>query len=142
MLLQSSYGVSIGADGTHGRFLWTELWSKNRDVSTSFYSGAVGLDQVVGPANLDPEYRIFGTGDRRLAGLIEIPFEDVSPHWLSYISVADPVEVVREAESLGGRLIIAPDETNGRMAAVIADPTGGVFGIQQWPIEGLEEAQP
>jgi predicted enzyme related to lactoylglutathione lyase len=142
LLLQSSDGVPKGADGTHGRFLWTELWSMDRAVSMPFYKAAVGFDQVEGPAGLDPDYRILGTGNRRLAGLIEIPFDDVSPHWLSYISVSDPSEVVRMAESLGGRVIIAPDETNGRVAAVIADPTGGVFGVQQWPIKDLEKAQP
>jgi predicted enzyme related to lactoylglutathione lyase len=142
LLLQTRNGVPGSPDGTHGRFLWTELWSTDLSVSLPFYEAAVGFTRVAGPDGLDPNYRILGTGDRRLAGLIEIPYDSVRPHWLSYISVADPVEVVRKAESLGGRVIIAPDETSGRIAAVIADPTGGVFGIQKWPLEGHGKEQP
>ncbi len=112
------------------------------DVSVPFYNAAIGYELVEGPAGLDPKYRILGMDDQRLAGLIEIPFEDVRPNWLSYIAVADPAEVARRAELLGGRVIIGPDETNDRVAAVIADPIGGVFGVQQWPITGLEEALP
>jgi len=142
MLLQTTGGVPSNAEGTHGFFLWTELWSLDEAISLPFYSAAVGLESVDGPADLDPEYRILGTGDRRLAGLIKIPMDGVRPHWLSYIAVADPAEVARRAESLGGRVIIGPGDTSDRLAAVIADPVGGVFGVQQWPIADLEEAQP
>jgi predicted enzyme related to lactoylglutathione lyase len=142
ILLQTTGGLPAGAHGVAGRFLWTELWSMDVDVSMPFYKASVGFVQVEGPAGLDPEYRILGTGDRRLAGLIKIPFDNVHPLWLSYIAVANPTEVARRAVSLGGRVIIGPDDTNDRMAAVIADPIGGVFGVQKWPIAGLEEKQP
>ena len=39
------------------------------------------------------------------------------------------------AVSLGGRLLIAPRaEVRGGTLAVIADPTGGAFALQKWPL--------
>lgn len=142
ILLQTTEGGPTNVDGTPGHFLWTELWSMDSDVSLPFYHAAIGFEPVEGPVGLDPKYRILGLDEQRLAGLVEIPFDDVHPCWLSYIAVADPAEVARRAESLGGRVIIGPDDTNDRVAAVIADPVGGVFGVQKWPIAGLEEEQP
>ena len=142
ILLQTTEGGPTNADGTHGHFLWTELWSMDADISLPFYNGAIGFNPMEGPAGLDPKYRILGLDGQRLAGLVEIPFDGVHPCWLSYIAVADPAEAARRAESLGGRVIIGPDDTDDRVAAVIADPVGGVFGVQKWPIAGLEEEQP
>ncbi|MEZ5276006.1 MAG: VOC family protein [Opitutaceae bacterium] len=142
LLLETRNGTPTPPTGAPGTFFWTELWSADEAISLPFYEQTVGYRRVPTPEGIDPSYRIIGVGGERQAGLVVIPYDGVRPHWLSYIAVDDPSAIAERAVALGGRVLIAPDETNGRVAAVLADPGGGVFGIQQWPLQTEEEVQP
>ena len=142
LLLETGYGSPMHPTGAPGSFLWAELWTADEAVSLAFYGRTVGYERVSNPEGIDPSYRIIGVDGERQAGLVVIPFDDVRPHWLSYIAVDDPSAVIERVVALGGRVLIAPDETIGRVAAVIADPGGGVLGVQKWPLKMDEEVQP
>lgn len=139
LLLEVKGGSPPDADGAHGSFLWTELWTADETVSLPFYGYTVGYEPVEGPPGLDPDYVILGLDGNRQVGVVEIPFEGVKPHWLSYIAVEDPVQTAARAVALGGRVLVSPEDTNGRMAAIIEDPAGSIFGVQRWPLEETKE---
>ena len=64
---------------------------------------------------------------------MKIPWDDVKPNWLPYIAVKDVMAIVAKAEELGGKVLVEPDKAirEGR-AAIIADPSGAVFAVQQF----------
>jgi hypothetical protein len=77
-------------------------------------------------------------GKRPRAGIIKIPFENVKPHWMPYIAVKDPSEIVKRVEQLGGTVYLGTEGIAGNNAAIIADPSGAVFTVQKWPLEKSE----
>jgi predicted enzyme related to lactoylglutathione lyase len=79
-------------------------------------------------------------GERARAGVAELNWDDVRPHWIPYVKVDDPAAVAARVESLGGTLVFAPDpDIRGGSVAIVQDPTGGVLAIQKWPYEEEEE---
>jgi hypothetical protein len=65
--------------------------------------------------------------------MVRLPFAEARPHWLPFVAVRDVGAATREVEKLGGTIIIAPKDVERMDAAIIADPSGAVFGLQQWP---------
>ena len=73
------------------------------------------------------------------AGVVKILWDDVKPNWIPYVAVKDVMETIGKAEALNGKLLIQPSkEIRENPLAIIADPSGAVFGIQQ--IRNLESA--
>lgn len=73
--------------------------------------------------------------NRPRAGIVKIPFENVKPHWMPYIAVKDPSEIVKKLSSSVELFILAQKRIAGNNAAIIADPSGAVFTVQKWPLE-------
>jgi predicted enzyme related to lactoylglutathione lyase len=48
----------------------------------------------------------------------------------------DDIQIaVTEAEKLGARIIVAPaPQLRNGTVAILADPSGAVFGLQKWPL--------
>jgi predicted enzyme related to lactoylglutathione lyase len=63
--------------------------------------------------------------------------KDVLPTWLPFVRVKNIGETLALAKQLGGSVRIEPKPgvLDGK-AAVIADPTGAVVGVMEWP-EGM-----
>ena len=61
-----------------------------------------------------------------------IPWDNVKPNWVPYIAVEDVMAITEKAKQLGGKLLIEPDKNvREGLVAIIADPSGAVFAIQQ-----------
>ena len=58
------------------------------------------------------------------------PEPGAPPHWLPYIAVENVDASAKKAETLGATICVPPSDIPdvGRFS-VIADPTGGTFGI-------------
>jgi predicted enzyme related to lactoylglutathione lyase len=80
-------------------------------------------------------YYVFNNESKPRAGMVKIPYENVKPHWMPYIAVKNPSEITSKVESLGGSIYVGPQEITRNDAAILADPSGAVFTIQQWPLE-------
>jgi predicted enzyme related to lactoylglutathione lyase len=130
-----------------GEWLWTELWTDDTSGARSFYSALLGYGfesresrsadvGAAGASSVAPEdagYLLFMRSGEPQAGMVRIPFAEARPHWLPFVAVRDVGAATREVEKLGGTIIIAPEDVERMDAAIIADPSGAVFGIQQWP---------
>jgi predicted enzyme related to lactoylglutathione lyase len=133
--VKSSSGDPKDSDPIYNEWLWTELWTNNIENSSSFYTELFGYNLKKFSTSAENFYYVFQKENKPRAGMVKIPFEDVEPHWMPYVAVKDPAEIVKKVEQLGGTIYLGTDETSGSDAAIIADPSGAVFTIQKWPLD-------
>jgi len=122
-----------------GTFSWIELSTTDTDGAKEFYGKLFGWESEDNPIPADAGggvYTILTLGGESVAALYEQMADQreagIPPNWFSYITVADADAAAERAKELGGMVHAGPFDVmeNGRMA-VIADPTGAVFGVWQ-----------
>jgi uncharacterized protein len=118
------------------RFFWMEYLAKDVPAALAFYQELAGYDSRVRVTERGTDYVVLRR-QRSRAGLLRLPpqLAAVEPNWLPYVRVEDPAALAARVQALGGRVVLAPqaDLRRGTLA-VVADPTGGVFALQRWPI--------
>ena len=113
-------------------WMGSELWTTNLDSALKFYSLLVGYEQQLVDVGADSKYHLLFKNDQPRAGIVKIPWWDVKPNWVPYIAVEDVIAITEKAKQLGGKLLIEPDKNvREGLVAIIADPSGAVFAIQQ-----------
>lgn len=133
--VKSSSGDPKDIEPVYNEWLWTELWTNNIDNSINFYSEMLGYNPKKFSTKAENKYYVLEKEERPRAGIVKIPFENVKPHWMPYIAVKDPSEIVKKVEQLGGTVYLGTEGISGNNAAIIADPSGAVFTVQKWPLE-------
>jgi len=133
--VKSSSGDPKDVEPVYNGWLWTELWTEDIENSNSFYTELFGYSLKKFSTSAENLYYVFQKENEPRAGMVKIPFEDVKPHWMPYIAVKDPADIVEKVEELGGTIYLGLDDTGRSDAAIIADPSGAVFTIQKWPLE-------
>jgi len=133
--VKSSSGDPADSEPVYDRWFWTELWTNNVDSSTEFYTELFGYNLKTFNTAAGNLYYVFLKENKPRAGMLNIPYENVKPHWMPYIAVKNPAEIVEKVEKLGGAIYLGLDDTGRSDAAIIADPSGAVFTIQKWPLE-------
>lgn len=121
-----------------GTPLWFELHSRNYDRDVAFYRDVFGWDTYVAGDEPDFRYTTLGSGVGQVAGIMdgsawapEAPME-----WSIYFGVDDCDKGCERVTSLGGSVVIAPEDTPyGRLAAV-TDATGAAFKLITPPAGG------
>ncbi|MFI5236531.1 MAG: VOC family protein [Ignavibacteriales bacterium] len=134
-LVKSSSGDPKDGEPIYNEWLWTELWTNDVDNSVKFYQNLFGYTYKKFDTRAENQYHVLEKEERPRAGVVKIPIENVKPHWMPYIAVTDPSEIVKKVESLGGTVYLGTEGIAGNNAAIIADPSGAVFTIQKWPLE-------
>jgi len=114
-----------------GRRVWTELLSNDPGAAAGFYGSVVGYQSRT-LQRRGGEYTMLSKGGVDRAGVLRNPTADWSPVWLTSFGVADPAAAAMRAESLGGKVLLAPssDVREGTMA-IVADPSGALVVLQQ-----------
>jgi predicted enzyme related to lactoylglutathione lyase len=133
--VKSSSGDPVDQDPVYNQWFWTELWTNDVQNSVKFYTELFGYNQRTFDTRAENQYHVLENENRPRAGIIKIPFENVKPHWMPYIAVKDPSEIVKKVEQLGGTVYLGTEGIAGNNAAIIADPSGAVFTVQKWPLE-------
>jgi len=131
-VLTSFNGDPAEAELKPNMWLGAELWTSDAKEAARFYQIIAGYDvQLVG-LHKKVEYRILKTNGKRRGGIVNIPWKNTDPEWIPFIAVEDVATMMGKVASLGGKIIIAPDMSvkEGRLA-IIADPSGAMFGIHQ-----------
>jgi hypothetical protein len=117
-------------------FFWMEHLARDAGAALVFYKTLAGFGSSVRALPNGGEYHVLET-DRPRAGLFQIPADAtmVDPNWLPHVRVEDPAALAAKAASLGGTVLLAPrPDLRGGTVAVVADPTGGAFALQKWPL--------
>lgn len=119
---------------SENQWMGSELWTTDVSAALDFYQKLAGYElNVVDVGRATKYHLLMGDGQPR-AGIVKIPWEEIKPDWLPYVAVSSVAATVKKAAQMGGELLLEPDETAGEgLLAIISDPSGAVFAIQQLP---------
>jgi predicted enzyme related to lactoylglutathione lyase len=134
LLVRSTGGDPPDLPPPVGTWLWRELWSHDVAASLAFYAALAGHEADVADFRGQP-YHVLRAGGRPRAGVVAAPPE-VHPLWLPYVRVTDAEEVAARAERLGARVVLRQPGS-----AILVDPTGAPFGLQEWQGPGERQAE-
>ena len=114
-----------------GEFCWNELLTSDEVGATKFYSTVFGWNTAAFPGT-GVKYTIWKQQGKGIGGLMKRPVEEMPPHWLGYVTVADVDATAKKTGDAGGKVMMPPFDvpTVGRIA-VIQDPQGASLGIIQ-----------
>ncbi|MPZ26220.1 MAG: VOC family protein [Micromonosporaceae bacterium] len=116
-----------------GVFSWSELATPDPADAKRFYGELFGWEFQDDPIPGDGVYTMARVAGDDVAGIMQQPEQQrtagVPPNWFCYITVGTADEAASRAAALGGAVHAGPFDVmdSGRMA-VIADPTGAMFG--------------
>jgi uncharacterized protein len=117
-----------------GTFSWAELATSDVADAKHFYGDLFGWEYQDVPVPDSEPYTLARIGESNVAALYPQPAQQreggIPPNWFSYITVASADEAASRAQGLGGTVHAGSFDVmdQGRMA-VIADPTGAMFGV-------------
>jgi predicted enzyme related to lactoylglutathione lyase len=124
-----------GVPAPVGAFLWMEYVAEDAPGALAFYKETLGFTADPVEDGTKVEYFALKSGDAPRAGLYASPWKEVRSNWLPYVRVADAAAAAKKAESLGGRVALAPNpEVRNGTLAIVTDPSGAAVALQQWPI--------
>lgn len=121
-----------------GNFCWIELATSDVAAARSFYSQIFGWNCEEVPAG-HMMYTLGKLDGREAAGIYELlpqmRADNVPPHWMPYVSVANADQAAATATAAGGKACWGPSDVMdvARMGTIL-DPQGAVFAIWQ-PIQ-------
>ncbi|MGC4191526.1 MAG: VOC family protein [Thermomicrobiales bacterium] len=123
---------------------WFENLTLDVDKASAFYPATFGLGLQVVPMG-ESAYNLLTSGDgenNMVAGITAVSSLDAAGmpsawlaapgtpvHWLVYFGVNDTDATIAQVESLGGRVIVGPDDNPFGRWAFLADPMGAIFAI-------------
>lgn len=117
---------------SQGTPCWVDGMVNDVQAARDFYAALFGWEMVeTGPDT--GGYTIAQVSGRPVAGLGENePDSQMPPVWTTYLAVDDVEEVAARVSEHGGQIFMPAMDVmdQGRMA-VVADPTGAVFGLWQ-----------
>ena len=130
MLLKASGGDPPDEAPAANEWLWAELWTDDPAAAVGFYESVVGYKSVEARESDGGEVRILGRDGVARATVVKSPWEEVKPNWLAYVVVDDLAATLDAVESNGGEVLVQPAVSADGDVAIVADPTGGVFALQ------------
>jgi hypothetical protein len=125
-----------GASPAQGGFSWHELATTDVAAAVRFYGELFGWRKGPGHdmGSGRGVYQLFEHGGTQVGGIYAAQGAASAPAWLSYVQVADSSRAVAAAKTAGGHLLNGPMEVpGGSWIAVMTDPQGGAFAVQQPP---------
>ena len=123
---------------------WVDLSSSDAAGAREFYSKLFGwkADVITDPAA--GGYAMFKLDGKEVAGVGPVQSPQQPSAWTMYVLVPDADAAATKAKASGGTVIAEPFDVlkAGRMA-LLADPSGAIFGVWQpkehagWEVDGV-----
>jgi uncharacterized protein len=118
----------IGAD-TYGAPNWVDLSTSDVEGAIEFYSTLLGWTVTRSETPMGV-YAIGAVGDLEVGGMMEpLPADDMPPTWTVFFYVEDVDTTAATVQAAGGSVLQPAFDLPAARVAVVADPTGGMFGI-------------
>ncbi len=135
-VVKSSSGDPQDFQADPGDWVWIQLLSRDGRKAAEFYRKVGGYEVVANiETNRLSDYVLTSEGyARATVRTLRTGDERIRPTWLPFVRVQNASDSVAKAKQLGGKGLIEPKPElfEGRVA-VIADPTGAVIGLLEWP---------
>ena len=129
-LIHTVNGDPLDAPVPEHSWLWHELWTNHSVEAANFYTALAGYSAV---EELD-SYAILKTGDKWRAGIRPLFNQALEQRWVPVVKVGSVKLTSNSAKQLGGKVIIASEHPDyADQVALLADPSGALFMIQEWP---------
>jgi uncharacterized protein len=116
-----------------GTFVWQELVTPDPAKAGDFFARLFGWTLRAMDMGEHGHYRIAHHGGRDIAGIMAMDgpmWQGIPPHWMAYLAVDDVDASCAAAQTLGGKVCVAPfDVPNVGRIAVINDPTGAAVSL-------------
>jgi uncharacterized protein len=115
----------------HGMFSWSELQTTDVAGAKRFYTGLFGwkTEEMDMPGM---PYTIVSAGGEQIGGMMALPpqAKGMPPFWGLYVSVDNVDAAVKQAQQLGGAVVVPPMDIPmvGRFA-VLKDPQGAMLSV-------------
>lgn len=126
VLIRTAGGDPVDKGARAGEWLWVDLFTRDLQKANDFYGALAGYTAHTVEKEEDHSYNLLRKNGRAYAGVVELPWDDVEPNWMPYVGVDDLEDTISRVEKLGGIVILRLENV-----AVIADPGGGVLGVQE-----------
>ena len=117
-----------------GTFSWVDLGTSEPEEAKAFYTALFGWEPEDMPVPDSPPYSMCRLRGEAVAAIYSQPGEQreagIPPNWFSYVTVTSADDTAARTKEAGGAVHADPFDVMdaGRMA-VIADPTGAMFGV-------------
>lgn len=126
VLIRTAGGDPVDERAKTGEWLWVDLFTRDLNKANDFYGALAGYTADAVKKEEDHSYNLLRKNGKAYAGIVELPWDDVEPNWMPYVRVDNLETILQKAEELGGIVILKLENV-----AVIADPGGGVLGVQE-----------
>jgi predicted enzyme related to lactoylglutathione lyase len=129
-LWQAAEHTGVRVHNEPGALAWNEAAVDDPEAARAFYTAVFGFrfDEMPDSGG----YTTFTTGDHPLGGLGG--HQPGSPKgWTTCFSVANTDAAVSKVEAAGGKVTMAPMDTEFGRFAVLEDPWGAPFSVMQDP---------
>jgi uncharacterized protein len=115
---------------TQGAFSWCELMTTDPTAAKAFYTKLFGWTTEEMSVVPGMNYTVVKTAGNAIGGIMSCPqgAQGIPPHWMTYVTVDDVDATAKNAQQLGGKILMGPQDipTVGRFC-VIQDPQGAVI---------------
>ena len=118
-------------------WIWAELWTDDLKGSATFYKTVVGYETWQVGSGKAATW-IYASGGRPRARAARMPFEKVPAQWLPYVVVKDLQIALARVTEFGGHVLRRPG-AKGPQFAVVSDPGGATFILEQRPEQPVDE---
>ena len=119
---------------TYGVPTWVDLSVPDVQAAARFYEGLLGwtIEAHGSPVG---DYYIGTIGGHEVGGMMAAPPQDAGmpATWTVLFNVADVDAIVRTVADAGGRIVEQPFDLPDARIAIVADPTGALFGVVSGP---------
>jgi hypothetical protein len=135
-LENSSSGDPPEAPAPAGDWAWTSLFAHDPAAIAVFFQQTFAYRILAAPANPGFERIVLSSGARPRISIDPLPGPSwpQAGAWVGFVRVPDAADAVARALALGGRVLVeAHADNEGAQWAVLADPTGALFGVMQPP---------
>jgi len=134
-LLTSSTGDPPDVLAALGEWIWSSLITFDPAVDATFYKSLFDYEVFDLPADRNVTHLMLASDGYARASANSTPAgaTGVHPHWLNYVRVEDAAAMAIKVVALGGKVLVEPRvDRHGGKLAVVADPSGAVFGLLEW----------
>lgn len=128
-LWEAGQHIGAGLDKETGTLVWSELVTPEPATALAFYGAVAGVTGTPTPMP-GGTYTVLQAGGEDFGGCTTPRIAGGPAHWQVWLAVDDPDSAAETSTTAGGSVVLAPDDVPGAgRVAVLADPTGGVFGV-------------